>query len=102
MLLLPSFSRDGLQGSARTYESVDINNMTTSEPLLEHTLSVLRERDIAIAREELNPAFDDSTTGANSVRWTRDRLGPETLLSKEEIDLYGSIALYEMLRTEDI
>lgn len=57
---------------------------------LEHLLIVLRERDVPITRDDVQWAFDAPNTKDTVVEWVKEHLGADTLLSKEELDLYAS------------
>jgi len=67
-------------------------------PPLNHLLAVLRERDIPLTRDDVKWAFQSPQTSAEVNSWVQKFLGPDTLLSKEEVELYdipltNSIAL---------
>ncbi|KAI9832688.1 MAG: hypothetical protein M1819_004274 [Sarea resinae] len=55
---------------------------------LERLLQVLRERNIPLSRDDVAWAFDSPKTREEVTKWVTQYLGQETLLSKEELDLY--------------
>lgn len=57
---------------------------------LEHLLTVLRDRQIPLGRDDVQWAFNAPNTKDMVVEWVEEYLGPDTLLSKEELDLYAS------------
>ncbi|KAK8207453.1 hypothetical protein HDK77DRAFT_44067 [Phyllosticta capitalensis] len=61
-----------------------------SEPL-DHLLSVLRERRIPLTRDDVQWAFESVKTRDDAIAWVDQYLQPNTLLSKEELDLYEKL-----------
>lgn len=55
---------------------------------LDHLLFVLRERDIPLSRDDVQWAFDAPNTKEAVVEWVKEYLGADTLLSKDELELY--------------
>ena len=62
--------------------------MQPSDPL-EHLLFVLGERDIPLSRDDVQWAFDAPNTKEAVVDWVNEYLGADTLLSKDELELYA-------------
>lgn len=60
--------------------------MQPSDPL-EHLLLVLRVRDIPLSRDDVQWAFDARNTKEKVEEWVKEYLGPDTLLSKDELEL---------------
>ncbi|KAI9780043.1 MAG: hypothetical protein M1839_007025 [Geoglossum umbratile] len=58
---------------------------------LNHMLAVLRERDIPLTRDDVKWAFQSPQTNTEVNSWVQQYLGPETLLSKEEVELYSKL-----------
>jgi hypothetical protein len=56
---------------------------------LNHMLAVLRERDIPLTRDDVKWAFQSPQTNTEVNSWVHQYLGPDTLLSKEEVELYA-------------
>ncbi|KAI9815562.1 MAG: hypothetical protein M1827_002696 [Pycnora praestabilis] len=61
-------------------------------------LAVLRERDIPLTRDDVGWAFDSPQTNGQVTQWVQQYLGAETLLSKEELELYSRIAKTDVVR----
>ncbi|KAK7518378.1 uncharacterized protein IWZ02DRAFT_317461 [Phyllosticta citriasiana] len=64
--------------------------MADSETL-NHLLSVLRERRIPLTRDDVQWAFESVKTRDDAVAWVDQYLQQNTLLSKEELDLYEKL-----------
>ncbi|KAI9875601.1 MAG: hypothetical protein M1830_008217 [Pleopsidium flavum] len=58
---------------------------------LEYLLAVLREHEIPVTRDDVQWAFDAPNTKDTVVDWVKEHLGADTLLSKEELDLYRKL-----------
>jgi hypothetical protein len=52
-------------------------------------LSILQERNLMAKKDAIESALKDSETGHKNVEWVSSHLQPETLLSKEELNLYA-------------
>ncbi len=52
-----------------------------------HLLAVLEERQIPVARDDVQWAFDTPSTKGTVEEWVNEHLGTETLLSREELNL---------------
>lgn len=52
-------------------------------------LSILKERNLIAKKDAIESALEDSGTGHKNVEWVSRHLQPETLLSKEELNLYA-------------
>lgn len=55
------------------------------QPLQDRVYAAFKDRNIPCNREELAAALQDPA----NARWAADKLRPETLLSKEEANLYA-------------
>jgi hypothetical protein len=60
-----------------------------------HTLvSALQDRGISFKKASVEADFNlDTEYGRNNAQWASEHLSPHTLLSKEEVALYVSLAL---------
>lgn len=58
-----------------------------SDSTADSVLAILKERDIHARREVIQSALDESSTGLENLEWVSKHLRPETLLSKEELNL---------------
>lgn len=56
---------------------------------LEHLLLVLRERHIPLSQDDVQWAFNAPNTKETVVEWVKEYLGADTLLSKDELELYA-------------
>lgn len=56
----------------------------------DEVLSILKERDLLAKRDVIESALRDSAAGPKNAEWVSRHLGPETLLSREELTLYVS------------
>lgn len=50
-------------------------------------LSILRERNLIAKKDVIESALEDPDTGHKNAEWVSIHLQPETLLSREELDL---------------
>lgn len=57
--------------------------------LTDKVISILKDRDIPAKRDVIEAAFED----ARNVEWASKYLRSNTLLSKEELALYASVAI---------
>lgn len=57
---------------------------------MEHMLDVLVRRQIAFQKADVERAFERPQCQETIIEWMRDYLQPETLLSAEELELYGA------------
>ena len=55
----------------------------------QQVLRALDAHGVALKEEDIQWAFDAKTTQKSAVDWVEEFLGPETLLSKEELELYA-------------
>ncbi len=55
---------------------------------LDRLLAALREQDIPLWRDDVEWAFKSQKTSKEVVEWVNQYIGPETVLSKEEAELY--------------
>ncbi|KAI9855618.1 MAG: hypothetical protein M1824_005945 [Vezdaea acicularis] len=58
---------------------------------LQCLLAALRERDIPLTRNDVQWAFDSPKTSTEIIRYVQQHLGPDTLLSGEELTLYKKL-----------
>lgn len=54
----------------------------------EHLLSVLKERGISLGSDDISWAFASPKTREEIIAWVQEYLHEDTLLSKDEIELY--------------
>lgn len=57
------------------------------EEAAHHLLNVLEERDLNVDLDKVLAVFEDSDTKRDAAAWVNEYLNPETLLTKEELDL---------------
>ncbi|GAB7351162.1 hypothetical protein MBLNU459_g1613t1 [Dothideomycetes sp. NU459] len=60
---------------------------------LERLLNVLAERDIDLGHDDLAWLFESSQTRGDMIAWVTEYLNPDTLLSREELEIYSAISL---------
>ncbi|EKG15579.1 hypothetical protein MPH_07245 [Macrophomina phaseolina MS6] len=58
---------------------------------LNHLLTVLRDRRVPLTRDDVQWAFESAKTQNDAVAWVNEYLGSNTLLSKEELELYETL-----------
>ncbi|KAH0566143.1 hypothetical protein GP486_000473 [Trichoglossum hirsutum] len=58
---------------------------------LDQLLAVLQERDIPLARDDVEWAFQSPQTNTEVHSWVQHYFGPDTLLSKEELELFSKL-----------
>lgn len=68
---------------------MDNNTEKTPADILIFTL---KERNISVKRGEIESAFRDEASSAENAKWVSDHLNYDTLLTREELDLYVSSA----------
>ncbi|KAI9843677.1 MAG: hypothetical protein M1837_006144 [Sclerophora amabilis] len=66
---------------------------------LDHLLTVLRDRDIPLTRDDVQWAFESPNTRLEVTRWVEEYLGTETLLSKEDLQLYSRLEKSNEIQT---
>lgn len=54
----------------------------------ETLISALKERDISVKRGEIEAAFSDEASKAESAKWVSEHVNYNTLLTREELALY--------------
>ncbi|KZF21548.1 hypothetical protein L228DRAFT_283697 [Xylona heveae TC161] len=73
---------------------------------VDQLLLALREHDISLTRDDVQWAFDSAETNASVTQWVERYLGPETLLSKEELETFSKIersgAVKRILASNDL
>lgn len=57
---------------------------------LDHLLKVLDDRNAELSRDDVTWAFESAKTKDDVRSWVREYLSPATLLTQEELNLYGS------------
>lgn len=62
--------------------------MECSKSPAEQVIAAFRERDISFRKEIIESVFDNEPDGPANATWVSNYLRPDTLLSKEEINLY--------------
>lgn len=60
-----------------------------SQAELEHLLRVLGDRDTDLSGDDVAWAFESPETKEDISEWVREYLSPATLLTREELHLYG-------------
>ncbi|KAI9737000.1 MAG: hypothetical protein M1834_000589 [Cirrosporium novae-zelandiae] len=65
--------------------------MDEPESSSEQLLRIARERGISVDRQNIERLLNDPATQADTENWIRDQLKSESLLSKEEADLYAKL-----------
>ena len=65
--------------------------MKASSQVLDRLMTVLRERAVALTREDVGWAFESPKTRDSVDEWAGKHLGQETLLSTEELKLYARV-----------
>ncbi|RWQ93808.1 hypothetical protein C8Q69DRAFT_509030 [Paecilomyces variotii] len=80
--------------------------MECSKSPAEQVIAAFRERDIPFRKEIIESAFANEPDGPANSTWVSNHLRSDTLLSKEEINLYAKIessgALQGLLSTADL
>ncbi|KAF2002311.1 hypothetical protein P154DRAFT_462854 [Amniculicola lignicola CBS 123094] len=61
------------------------------EAAAHHLLNVLEERELNVDLDKILAAFEDASTRADTAIWVNEYLNEETLLSKEELELYRTL-----------
>ncbi|KAI9723423.1 MAG: hypothetical protein M1812_001307 [Candelaria pacifica] len=73
---------------------------------LDRLLTALREHEIPLGRDDVEWAFNSQKTNKGVVEWVDQFLGQETLLSKEEAELYSKLEqkgiVKEILSSQDV
>lgn len=84
-------STDGPTGPflAHLHQSETLPKTMQPPDPLEHLLVVLRECDIPLSRDDVQWAFDAPSSREAVVEWVKEYLGADTLLSKDELELYA-------------
>lgn len=59
------------------------------EQAAHHLLNVLEERGLNVDLDKILLGFEDEQTKQEAAAWVEEYLYEETLLSKEELELYG-------------
>lgn len=59
-------------------------------------LSILKDRNIRASRDDIESALNDATHPEN-VKWVEEHLSPDTLLSQEELALYGRYTVIQFI-----
>ncbi|TKA64163.1 hypothetical protein B0A49_05755 [Cryomyces minteri] len=65
---------------------------------LTHLLEKLEQRHVPLTRDDVQWAFESPQTKADMEAWVKEYLGSDTLLSKEEVELYDEITKKGTLR----
>lgn len=60
------------------------------ETAAHHLLNVLEERELNVDLDNVLAAFEDDRTKRDTAAWVQEHLNEETLLTKEELQLYGA------------
>lgn len=58
-----------------------------SNPSLNSLLEILRDHDVSYNRDAIKSAFEDPENQTAIQAWMQEYLGPETLLTREEVAL---------------
>lgn len=68
--------------------TLEVGNMA-EEQAAHHLLNVLEERglDVGLDLDKVLAAFEDEETKTQAAEWVNEYLHPETLLTKEELQL---------------
>lgn len=53
-------------------------------------ITALKERNISVKRGEIETALNDATSKAENTKWIAEHLSYDTLLTREELELYVS------------
>jgi hypothetical protein len=56
----------------------------------DRVIGALKDRKLPINRNEVESALIDNNKNVENIQWVEEHLGPDTLLSQEELTLYGS------------
>ncbi|KAI9771986.1 MAG: hypothetical protein M1835_006325 [Candelina submexicana] len=72
--------------------------MTSDAAPLDRLLAALREHEIPLGRDDVEWAFQSQKTKKEVAEWVTQFLGPETLLSKEEAELYSKLEKNGMVK----
>ncbi|KAI9756315.1 MAG: hypothetical protein M4579_003907 [Chaenotheca gracillima] len=67
--------------------------------LLEEFFRILRDHDIEVNQDDVRSSFESPSSGSALRSWMNEYLGEETLLSKEELQLFTSLEGSRTLRT---
>jgi predicted HAD superfamily phosphohydrolase YqeG len=59
------------------------------EQAAHHLLNVLEERGLDVDLDKILLAFEDADTKHEAAKWVEEYLHEDTLLTKEELELYG-------------
>ncbi|KAL3473633.1 hypothetical protein BJX99DRAFT_233269 [Aspergillus californicus] len=54
-------------------------------------ISALKDRNLALNRDEITAAFHDDSTSAKNTKWVKEHLNTDTILSQEELALYSKL-----------
>lgn len=63
---------------------------TTPKTPADSLISALKERNISVKRGEIETALNNATSKAENTKWIAEHLNYDTLLTREELALYGS------------
>ena len=81
--------------------TVCTTTITTFAPTMENPpktpadslITALKERNISVKRGEIETALNDATSKAENTKWIAEHLSYDTLLTREELELYDSLSL---------
>ncbi|KAI9789946.1 MAG: hypothetical protein M1833_002140 [Piccolia ochrophora] len=65
--------------------------MKPPKDALDQLLRALQDRQVPLGRDDVQWAFKSPSTASIVEEWVRKYLGPDTLLSQEELDLYQKL-----------
>ena len=65
---------------------------STTDHQLRHLLAVLGDRNIPLTRDNVQWAFESPKTRTLVGDWFEEHLGHDTLLTKEELDMYADFS----------
>ena len=82
--------------------TVCTTTITTFAPKMENPpktpadslITALKERNISVKRGEIETALNDATSKAENTQWIAEHLSYDTLLTREELELYDSLSLF--------
>jgi predicted HAD superfamily phosphohydrolase YqeG len=66
----------------------------SEEQAAHHLLNVLEERGLDVDLDKILLGFEDADTKGEAAAWVHEYLNEETLLTKEELELWVSLVLY--------
>lgn len=72
----------------------------SEEQAAHHLLNVLEERGLDVDLDKILLGFEDEGTKGEAAAWVHEYLNEETLLTKEELELYGPYRAYGIFPDE--